>query len=61
MRILMNRHYFVALPKCNQATRTHIVLWLKQLYPKELKNARMVTVKQKMAKNEIGILTRRTI
>lgn len=61
MRILMNARYFVALPKMDQHTRTLVVLWLKRLYPKELKNARMVTIKQKMAKDEIGVLTRRTI
>ncbi len=61
MRILMNRHYFVALPKCNQAARTIMVYLLKSLYKKELKNARMVTIKQKMAKDEIGVLTKRTI
>ena len=59
MRILINRDYFIALPKCDQATRTHIVLWLKQLYPKELKNARMITSNKHVEK--IGVLTRRTI
>ena len=59
MRVLMNSDYFIVLPKAGQAARTHIVLWLKQLYPKELKNARMITSNKHVEK--IGVLTRRTI
>lgn len=58
MRVLINRKYYVALPKCSQAARTLIVYLLKSLYKKELKNAKMITVKEKL---ETGILTKRTI
>ena len=59
MRILINKNYFIALPKTNQAGRTIMVYWLKMLYKKELKNARMITSNKHVEK--IGVLTRRTI
>ena len=57
----MNSNYFIVLPKADQAARTCMVYWLKQLYKKELKRCRMVTTKRKFSEDEIGILTRRTI
>ena len=58
MRVLINARYYVALPKCTQEARSLMVYLLKSLYKKELKNAKMITVKEKL---ETGKLIRRTI
>ncbi len=61
MRVLKSKDYFIVLPKADQAARTLMTFWLKKLYKKELKRCRMVTTKRKYSKDEIGVLTRRTI
>ena len=59
MRILMNRNYFFGIPNCSQQATTLIVLQAKQLYPKELKNARLIITDKPV--EDVGVLTKRTI
>ena len=58
MFVLMNRNYYFAFPKTNQAGRSLMVVMAKELYPKQLKFAKMVKIKERV---ETGKLIRRTI
>lgn len=58
MKILMNKKYFVVLPKAAKPARDELVRLYKIAHP-ELKHAQVVVRDAKW--NHIGVLTERTV
>ena len=58
MYLIINKNYFFAFPKCSQQARTLMAVMAKELYPKQLKYAKMIKTDKKLKHSK---LIRRTI